>query len=109
MIAGHSLEGMRPFPPVKKIRIRRCAFKKFTTRSLEHLRHERKPVCFRKWQGLQQHRIHNAEDGRIGAYAQRKSDESNNGKSRGLSQHAHSIAHVLQERKHTSPPVNIWF
>src|SRR3954453_24232100 len=64
-------------------------------------------VRFRHRQWLEQHRIHNAEDGCISANAKGKSNNSDNGEAGRFRKGAQPIANVLNEGKHTSPLVRL--
>ncbi len=48
----------------------------------------------------QQHRIHHAEDGSVGADAQREREDGNHGKRRALAEQAPTVANVVEESGH---------
>src|ERR1700761_7270144 len=50
-----------------------------------------------EWQRPQQQRVHHAENGGAGGYAEAGDEDSENGEARGAAQRAEGVAEVLQE------------
>src|ERR1041384_630256 len=68
------------------------------------LKYREEGVRIRKWQGTQQHCVHNTEDGSVGANAERECDSGDDADARRLEQHAEAKANVLEKCVHEFVP-----